>query len=155
VLSDGQAGLEIRTDLLLIEIDGILFVLPWDVRNIHGDENVSGLLFESNEHEKDPSEVIFGSLVAFDWMGGGEEHECWVVAKQLSVSLVFICEREKTYGILVRLAVSSLQNLTSSVSVETMSLKWYLRASMSVPASSSGTRWLTSMITLVKPFGSR
>ena len=91
-LSDGQTGLEMRTNFLLVEIDGIFFVLARDMRNIDSDENVSGLLLKSDQDEKNPSEVVFGSLVAFDWMSGGEEDECWDVAKYLLVSSRFLSD---------------------------------------------------------------
>lgn len=45
------------------------------------------------------------------------------VSLGLLILLVHKARMLKAYGILVKLAVSSLQNLTSSVSVATMSLK--------------------------------
>lgn len=81
VLSNGQASLEMRADLLLVEIDGIFLVLARDMWNIDSNEDVGCLLFKTDQDEHDAREVVFGSLVALDWMSGGEEDECWGVAK--------------------------------------------------------------------------
>lgn len=81
-----------RSNLLLIEIDGIFFVLAWDMRNIDSDENVGGLLLKTDQDKNDPGKVVFGSLVAFDWMSGGEKEECRGVAGQLLVLLRIISE---------------------------------------------------------------
>jgi hypothetical protein len=68
-------------NLLLIKIDVIFFVLARDMWNVDGNEDVRGLLLKSNQDEKNSGEVIFGSLVAFDWMSGGEKDESWGITR--------------------------------------------------------------------------
>jgi hypothetical protein len=69
-----------RTDLLLFEINGLFFVLARNMGNINGDEDISRLFLETNQDEKDSSEVILGSVVSLCWMGCCKEDECRYVA---------------------------------------------------------------------------
>lgn len=89
MLPNGQSGLEMRTDLLLIEVNSIFLILARDMWNIDGDENVTGLLFESNQDEQNSGKVVFGFLVALDRMSRGEENESWDVAVKGLVDVIF------------------------------------------------------------------
>lgn len=86
MLSDSQPSLKMRTDLLLIKIDGIFFVLARDMRNVNSDENVGGLFLKSDQDEHDACEVVFCSFVAFDWMSGGEEDEGGGIAGPVNIA---------------------------------------------------------------------